>query len=352
MRHRIHILTTAGPVRIQSIGEEDPAVRSAICLDGKAVALPISAAYDAFVRAPTGVIERFTGHAAYRMDVSGPVEEGRSWQLPAFIAHAAVQAGTFVPAGAEADGDCDVYATGEIDRDWNVLGVGHVPEKLAALAAAAGKDGTVLVPGDSKGAGPGVDAVETVSAALRMLDLPEPVALPRTPPKPMRRGMAVVLVAVAVVVAILFGATAEFGRWNALLRNGRLLDLERSLADAGGGWDGWLAELYPRWLSLTRPSPGGARTEAVAEYAPTDGTCAEKSRRSAPTRYPGRRPCALSRSGSSPRPIRKPPAASASGRARRIRCVRRVPCAAAPIRTAVSGASIWTRRRRRAGVSG
>ena len=78
------ILTTEGPVAIQRISEEDQAVSSVICLDGLTQILPISASYDAFVRSPAGVIERMTGHGAYRMDVAARIDEGRSWQLAAF----------------------------------------------------------------------------------------------------------------------------------------------------------------------------------------------------------------------------------------------------------------------------
>ncbi len=54
---RLFILTTDGPVEVQRITAEDPSVKSVICLDGRAVSLPISPDYEAFVRTPTGVVE-------------------------------------------------------------------------------------------------------------------------------------------------------------------------------------------------------------------------------------------------------------------------------------------------------
>lgn len=118
----VHILTTQGPVRIQRIAEEQPGIQSVMCLDGRAQALPISSGYDAFVRNPTGVIERETGHNAYRIDVDGPVDAGDSWQLGIYTAHMVKE--------FDVHDDVHIFATGEVDRDLNVRPVGHVAEKL------------------------------------------------------------------------------------------------------------------------------------------------------------------------------------------------------------------------------
>ena len=100
---RVFIATTDGPAEVQRIAEEDPDVKSVVCLDGKAVALPISPDYDAFVRAPTGVIERSYGHRAFRLDVSREISSGLSWQLGIFIAHALHVAGRLAEDGTTAD---------------------------------------------------------------------------------------------------------------------------------------------------------------------------------------------------------------------------------------------------------
>ena len=55
----IFIATTNGSVGIQRITKEDPDIDSVVCLDGKAMPLPISNAYQDFVRQPTGQFARF-----------------------------------------------------------------------------------------------------------------------------------------------------------------------------------------------------------------------------------------------------------------------------------------------------
>ena len=41
----------------------------------------------AFVRRPTGLIEQITGHSSYRVDLSGPITQGQSWQLGLAVIH-------------------------------------------------------------------------------------------------------------------------------------------------------------------------------------------------------------------------------------------------------------------------
>ena len=79
MSIRVYIATTDGPVEIQRITREDPEVRSVVCLDGTAKALPISRAYDSFIKEPTGVVQRSFNHPAFRMDVDKPITDGNSW---------------------------------------------------------------------------------------------------------------------------------------------------------------------------------------------------------------------------------------------------------------------------------
>lgn len=124
----VYIATTEGPSEIQRITPEDPDVRSVVCHDGRAIALPISADYDTFVRRPTGVIEAGFGHSAYRVDVAVPIASGSSWQLGLFIAHALFDEGGLVrPDDAKAR---IVWATGEVSRDLTVLAVEDVDRKI------------------------------------------------------------------------------------------------------------------------------------------------------------------------------------------------------------------------------
>lgn len=127
-RVRVYIATTEGPVEIQRLAKEDPEVRSVICLNGTCEALSISPGYDAFVRKPTGIIERLFGHPVYRMDVSKRIGEGRSWQLGALAAHALKAQGKL--AGKDDQLNHILWITGEIDNELKVHPVQHVPEKL------------------------------------------------------------------------------------------------------------------------------------------------------------------------------------------------------------------------------
>lgn len=185
---RILIATTRGPSAVERITPEDAMVRSVVCLGGRAVPLPISAAYENFVRAPTGVVERDFGHPSFRLDVEQPIDDGSSWQLGAYVAHALFAVGRLAGKGEPCD--TVVLCTGEVDRDLAVLPVDHVPEKLERStdtlhrAVADGARVVVLVPnGDAKvvamdwaracGFGPPspVLAVATVDEALGVIGL-------------------------------------------------------------------------------------------------------------------------------------------------------------------------------------
>ncbi len=133
---RVFIATTTGPVAVQRITEEDPEVSSVVCLAGKAMALPISPAYDAFVRNPTGVVQRHFGHPAFRVDVSEKIDEGYSWQLGLFTAHALHKAERL--GNRDDEVETVVVATGEVDRDLNVLAVNGISEKIESLRAVFG----------------------------------------------------------------------------------------------------------------------------------------------------------------------------------------------------------------------
>ena len=125
------IATTNGPVEVQRITEEDPDIDSVVCLAGKAKPLPISGAYHDFVRQPSGVLQRDFGHAAYRVDLSATIEDGYSWQFGLYLAHALHAAGRL--ASTIDDATHIMFATGEVNIDLDVLGIGHVSAKLESL---------------------------------------------------------------------------------------------------------------------------------------------------------------------------------------------------------------------------
>ena len=217
---RVVIATTEGPAAVERLSEEDPAVGSVICLQCKAVALPVSPAYDAFVRRPTGVIEAAYGHSAYRLDVSTPIADGFSWQLGALAAHGLREAGRL--AGRDEPCDRVLWATGEVDQNLAVLPVEHLAEKLRASAglikelAGAGTRVTLCLPTDNLAEldpdwrhmlGEAVELVpvESVGELFPHLGLETPVVgrLPQVRrPAPRRRVKAVALAALASVVGL------------------------------------------------------------------------------------------------------------------------------------------------------
>lgn len=257
-----HILTTQGPVAIQRITEEDSAVGSVICLDGLAHILPISPAYDQFVRRPVGVIERMTGHNAYRLDVAARIDEGRSWQLAAYLAHAAHHQG--------GDNNVTVFATGEVDSTLAIRPVEQVDQKLKALDGylkthdVDPEEAVIIVPQPASGlpeqiGGIPVRKVLAVGEALQFAgiempaDDPQPAQL-RKANESRRHSTRAVLIGAVVLAAALFWAGGDMARWAALAEKGRMHELEEELELADGGViDGLRADGYRKWLQFTKP---------------------------------------------------------------------------------------------------
>jgi hypothetical protein len=125
---RVYIPTTEGPSEVLSLIKEDPDIHSVVCLNRKANALPISSAYNIFVRRPTGVIERDFGHAAFRLDVSAPITNGSSWQLGAYVAHALAAEGSL--ATSRDNADKVIWLSGEVDGELKIHPVTGITEKL------------------------------------------------------------------------------------------------------------------------------------------------------------------------------------------------------------------------------
>jgi len=128
---RVLIPTTRGPVEVLLLTEEDAAIgRCVACIGGTTETADIAAAYHAFVVRPTGVIESLFGHSCYRLDVSGRIDAGSSWQLAVLAAHALYAAGRLAGENDAAAGV--LWATGSVRPvDLTVGAVNHVPEKLA-----------------------------------------------------------------------------------------------------------------------------------------------------------------------------------------------------------------------------
>ena len=156
----VYVLTTEGPVRLERISRESAAASSMVCLRRTSRKFDtLSTAYDDFVRAPTGVIDREFSAAsagAYRLDVSAEITDGDSWQFGVFVAHALHANGRL--CGPEHPADVALLLTGSVDADLRVGDVAHVREKLHAangeieLLAEAGADVRVILPaGDAAG---------------------------------------------------------------------------------------------------------------------------------------------------------------------------------------------------------
>ncbi len=207
-RVQVVVATTEGPSTVLRVTPEDPSLRSVVCLGRGTTVLPISRAYDAFVRAPTGVVERAVGHRSFRTDVSAPIDDGDSWQLGLYLAHRLKAAGRLAEDGEPAD--LVLWTTGAVDGDLAVRPVAQVDGKLRRSAGLFGAEGArvlVVVPADRTDAltdlpaGMRSRAVRTVAEILGEIGL-EP------PPKPARSGRLRWTLAGLAVAAVVAGAVA------------------------------------------------------------------------------------------------------------------------------------------------
>ncbi len=263
----IYSLTTEGPVKIQRITVESATVRCAVCVDGLAKSLPISAAYDDFVRSPTGVIERLTGHAAYRIDVDKAIDGGRSWQLSFFLAHLA----------SPNSPTMHVFATGEVDRDLVVRDVDHLDRKLAALARYLDQnrisrdDVIVILPADKEQSGQlsnlgKVVYVKDTAEAARAANIEVSGSNPISRHKELnsingvRRGRAALISAILICFVLAGWLSAAPLQWKSLADTGQLLALEQTLTEAQDSLAyRFQAEVFTKWLRSS-----AVRSEHVA----------------------------------------------------------------------------------------
>lgn len=217
---RILIATTEGPAEIRRlVREEDCDLQSVVCLDGRtAQALPVSLDYDAFVRKPTGIVERAVGHPVFRLDVSRPVTSGRSWQLGALLAHLLLEEGRLAMRGEPAG--IVALVSGEVTTDLHVGAVEHVREKLLRAAPelvraqTEGADVVVVLPEANAAeadpsllAGTTIIAAGDVATACRSLEIrPLGERLPAAS-EPRRKRVALVA-AIGALTAAVAGAVA------------------------------------------------------------------------------------------------------------------------------------------------
>ena len=170
-RVRVLIATTQGPVEIEAIIDLDPGEASIVALGSSADVVPgLLASYRNFVAKGSGVVARSFGHEAFRLELSGEIHAGESWQLAVFIAHALHRQGRLAEAGEAASSL--VWATGQVDYHLRVAEIGHVPEKVAGslerlgTERAAGTEVHAVWPRANAS-----DADETIRARLAALGI-------------------------------------------------------------------------------------------------------------------------------------------------------------------------------------
>ncbi len=185
---RVYIPTTDGPVQVERITRE-PAAQSAVCVGRTTRVLPISGAYDSFVRPPSGVIEREFGPfdpGAFRLDVSAPIADGESWQAGIFVAHALAAVGRL--AGPDEPCEAALWITGALDNDLKIGGVGHVPEKFRASdalfseLAAGGIELQIFLPTDNEEAAVGSAGGHTYSGMAAASEILAEIGISTAPP--------------------------------------------------------------------------------------------------------------------------------------------------------------------------
>jgi hypothetical protein len=283
----IFVLTTNGPVSVQRVAKEAAEVRSVICLNGTATSLPISRDYDAFVRAPTGVIERMTGHSAYRVDVEAEIDAGLSWQLAVYLAHA-VQL-------VDVEKEMVVFASGEVDHDLMVRPVQHLDRKLDALRAyladwhAPHAEPIVLLPKEQDGVPDSVSGarlvqVGSIDEALTAIGVNAGLHAPKVAdtsysPAPLpTKGRTISKVFLVLVFMFLICFAGGF-TWTKQLRehaeSGQLLQLEQEFArlDAGHLGESLSAKFYRAILRARAPQVDQVDLAAEIEKSSDTSSC-------------------------------------------------------------------------------
>ncbi|MBT5896864.1 MAG: hypothetical protein HOH61_13245 [Rhodospirillaceae bacterium] len=106
-----------------------------VCVNRTTNVLPVSKLYDQFVKPGSGIVEREFGPfdaASFRVDVSGPIDTGNSWQLGLYLVHALQAAPEHRLIEDIAAADQIIWATGCVDYHLNVTEVDHVAAKIEA----------------------------------------------------------------------------------------------------------------------------------------------------------------------------------------------------------------------------
>jgi hypothetical protein len=273
--------------------------------------LAISGDYDAFIRQPSGVIEREFGQlepSTFRLDVSGPIDEGDSWQLGVYAAHMLAAAGRLAPY--EESTKMAIWLTGSVDNDLLIGPVAHLPEKLHASRdefirlLAEGVSVTLFVPRGGRELAERAKLpsmltlveVHNTSALGSSLGLKvnktrpgrasagsnERRSAPVDPPKPRWTGLSwlykiLLATALGIAIATIFIALPKLSAWSDLTARGEFGQLDDALSTARQGTrlDRRLTALaYENWLASQRPGRGDIEVTLDERRAPEGHTCA------------------------------------------------------------------------------
>ena len=135
MKVHVMVATTQGLVAIQKIYAQDPDIRSVVSINGTSTVSPISAAYHHFVKKGVGIIEADFGASSYRVNIDAAIDQGNSWQLAFYLAHAA-HAQDLLGNGKPQAGDWVICATGELNTsEKTVLAVEQTALKIERAAS-------------------------------------------------------------------------------------------------------------------------------------------------------------------------------------------------------------------------
>jgi len=150
---RVSIATTAGAIDVERIAPVALRKSKVFAWRGLAPLLAISASYDDFVRKRVARILPVDAKGTFRIDLSGEIDTGDSWQLAVLVAHALHRSQRL--AGRDEHGaPLCLYATGTVDFEMAAGEVGYVEDKLRLLirdkrlqaAAADGRRVVVAIP--------------------------------------------------------------------------------------------------------------------------------------------------------------------------------------------------------------
>ncbi|MDX2366855.1 MAG: FHA domain-containing protein [Colwellia sp.] len=115
MKLHIFVATTQGLVAIQNITSIDDAdISSIVSINGTSTTANISSAYHNFVKNGAGIIQQDFGACSYRINIAQRIDQGNSWQLAFYLAHAAHNQ-ELLGNGQVNPGDQVICATGEVN---------------------------------------------------------------------------------------------------------------------------------------------------------------------------------------------------------------------------------------------